>query len=205
MKKSMLGWGIIGLLATSSLTGCKCKPKDLQTYEPLGSDIESAWQAMGSVGEEHEALKALVGEWSATTKHFMAPGEDPFISSGTTKRTWEFGGRVIIDHTANEPMAEGMPPYEGKGWWGYNNLKKTYWLNWLDSMSTASISGEGNYDPTTQSFTFMYTMDDPLTGKPLTMRHTVTIVNNDEHVMKMYDLKGGVENMVMEITFKRQK
>jgi len=65
---------------------------------------------------------------------------------------------------------------------------------------------EGNYDPATKTFTMTGKLVDPMTSKECTVRETLKIVDDDTHVMTMYNtVAGQPEFKTMELTFKRKK
>jgi hypothetical protein len=73
-------------------------------------------------------------------------------------------------------------------------------------MGTGMMKSTGKFDPATKTFTMTGTQVDPMTGKECAIRETLQIVDNDTHVMTMYNAVGGApEFKTMEMTFKRKK
>jgi hypothetical protein len=151
-------------------------------------------------GPAHELLKSMEGEWRATVKSWMAPGE-PAVSEGTSSHRLILGGRYVEQRFKSTFMDQ---PFEGVGLTGFDNRKGRYTSLWLDNFSTEVMSGEGTWDAAAKTLTMTSTGPGP-DGKPTTIRSVTKVVDDDTHVFSMYAPMEGKETLAMEITYKRVK
>ena len=152
-------------------------------------------------GEGHDRLKPLAGAWKTTVKMWNKPGEEPQVSQGECTDQWIMDGRYMKEECSGT-FAD--MPFQGMGITGYDNAKKIYVSNWIDTMGTGIMSSTGSVDKTGKTFTYRSTMPDPATGKPMKVRMTTKVVDNDSHVFAMYVPAGPKEFMMMEITYTRK-
>lgn len=163
-----------------------------------------AWMKAMTPGAEHQGMAKNAGSWTATVTMWMAPGQPPQVSQGTSVRRMILGGRVLADEWKGQMM--GMP-FEGFGLTGFDNVTQKWWGTWTDNMSTGLMTMSGTCDPDpTKGCTHIGTGVDPLTGKELTNRSTVVWPNPDEERMEMFGPgPDGKEFKMMEIVAKRSK
>jgi len=170
-----------------------------------GSEAESMMkmlQAMSAPGQEHEALKPLVGSFTCSTKMYTAPGDPPQESTGTVERKWILGNRYIQEDVKATMM--GMP-FEGFGIMGYDKMQKFYHAYWIDTMGTGTWSMTGTADASGKVFTYIGENFDPMAGQKTKGRSTVEFVDNNKHAMKMYAPgPDGKEFMGFEMTCTRK-
>jgi hypothetical protein len=103
-----------------------------------------AWQDAGTPGEEHQKLQHLVGTWDVAGRTWMGgPGGPVTESKGVVETRWLLPGRWLIEDLTMQMM--GMP-FQGFAISGYDNVKKKFVGTWVDSMSTALLTMEGNFD-----------------------------------------------------------
>lgn len=157
---------------------------------------------LGAPGENHKALDALVGKWNTSVKWWMSPESKPEESQGTSDNHWILGGRFVQEDFKGTSMGQ---PFEGMGLMGYDNIRAEYTSLWLDNMATGIMTGTGQYDAATKTFTKNATMSCPMTGeKNRAMRSVCKIVDNDHFTLEMYmNDKDGKEFKAMEIRYVR--
>src|SRR3546814_8534307 len=81
---------------------------------------------------------------------------------------------------------------------GYDNVRGKYVASWVDDMSTGLMTSEGDYDPATKTYTFVAEMADPMNdGAPIAIRETVRIIDDDHHVMEMFETHDGQDVRTM--------
>lgn len=155
-------------------------------------------------GEPQKHLERFVGTWKTTTRVWMeGPGSAPTESPGTSTKKLVLGGRYIMEEHKGTMM--GMP-YEGIGMTGYDNYKNMYISTWASNMSTELLISKGTRHPQTGVFTFFGDMDEPgmkITGR--TVKYVTTVVNDDKHIFRIYDLHAGDDYKVIEIEYAREK
>ena len=162
-----------------------------------------AWQAYMTPGDMHKVLAQTEGEWTTEGKMWMDPKSEPMISKGECTYKMVLGGRYQETQFKGDMMGQ---QFEGKGVMAYDNFKKQFEGTWIDNMGSGIMKTEGNYDPATKTFTMTGKLVDPMTSKECTVRETLKIVDDDTHVMTMYNtVAGQPEFKTMELTFKRKK
>ena len=162
-----------------------------------------AWQTYMTPGDMHKVLAQTEGEWTTEGKMWMDPKSEPMISKGECTYKMVLGGRYQETQFKGDMMGQ---QFEGKGVMAYDNFKKQFESTWIDNMGSGIMKTEGNYDPATKTFTMTGKLVDPMTSKECTVRETLKIVDDDTHVMTMYNTVGGQpEFKTMELTFKRKK
>jgi hypothetical protein len=177
-----------------------------QEQKQMSAEEKAAMDAMmkaGSPGEQHKQLARMVGKWDTTVKMYQAPGAPPQVSTGVSENKLVLGGRWVQE-TFNGTF--GGMPFSGIGYTGYDNIKKQYVGTWMDSMSTSVMQSAGTADASGKNFEFSSTMDDPMTGKAVTTKSTVTVTDENHHTMEMW-MPGPDGKMfkMMEINYTRKK
>lgn len=194
----------IGLLATRSFSDDKpaaAKPADAAAAAAQQAQKE-AWAKVAAPGPQHEALKAMAGTFNTDVTTAM-PGAPEQKSTGKSVNEIVLGGRYL--QQKYEGTMDGEP-FTGMGYTGYDNGKKKFVGTWMDTMSTSILQMEGTADAGGKVITMTAIYDDPMTGKPTSMRTITTIVSNDKHTFDMY-MPGpdGKEFKGMTIVYTRAK
>ncbi len=162
----------------------------------------AAMQAMMAAmtpGEHHDHLKKLTGKHTYTMKMYMAPGAPPVESTGTRTAEMLLGDRFLEEKYSGNFM--GMP-FEGLGFMGYDNVNKQYVGTWMDNMSTGIMDMHGTCDKGSWSMTGEGT--DPATGKKMTTRSVLKIVDDNTFTLEMFGPGAdGKETKMFEMTCKR--
>jgi len=161
----------------------------------------AAYMAAGQPGAAHEFLAFFAGTWDTEMEMWMEPGQPAMTATGRSAVKAIFGGRFIEEHFTGTIM--GMP-FEGRGFTGFDNNKKLFVGTWMDSMSTGVSTQYGSINPEGTVLTMVGTMDEPMTGEMgKAVMSTIEIVDEDTHVMKMYDVLYGERKLQMQITYRR--
>ena len=197
-------WTLV--LCAGLLTGAAgaqdTKPAGQPAMSAEQKAMMEAWAAASAVGESHKRLLGMEGTWDAEVSMWMAPGQPPTKSMGTSVNKPILGGRWIEQRFTGTAMGQ---PFHGIGYTGYDNTKKRYVSTWMDDMSTALMVSEGTFDAAGKVMTSTSTMMDPMTGKPMQSKGVMRIVDNDHHVYEMWESHDGKENKSMEIHYRRKK
>jgi hypothetical protein len=159
-----------------------------------------AMQQAAMPGEHHEHMKALTGEFTYTMSWWMAPGTDPLTSEGKRSAKMIMDGHFLEETYAGMFMGEA---FVGRGTMGYDNMAKQYVFTWIDNMTTAIMTSHGTCSKD-GGWELKGSSLDPMTGKMVESRSTLTMPDKDTMVMKMYmPGQDGKEFMMGEITCKR--
>jgi len=175
-------------------------------------EMMKKWQAVASPGEHHKRLQHFVGSWKLSTRMWMSgPGSEPTVSQGTATVKWVLDGRFLLEESSGEfkmPGPDGKEmavPFKGLGLGGYDNYRNLYVGTWADNLNTHLLTMAGTCDPSGKVFTSYAQMDEPMLDVHGRMVKYVTrIINDNKHVVEIYDLHAGDNYKVLEITYERQ-
>lgn len=155
---------------------------------------------------EHKVLAADAGTWDAVIKTYMGgPDAEPMTSKGTEVNTMMVGGLWSISEFKGD---FGGMPFEGRGQFGYDPLKKMYVGTWVDSMTPNLSVLEGSYDAKTKTMTFVGDGVDVQTKAKYTQKMVTTMKDDGTRVFTLYmkmAATGDKEVKFMEITYTRKK
>lgn len=155
---------------------------------------------------EHKVLTADAGDWDAEIKSFMGgPDADPMTSKGTEVNKVMTGGLWLLSEFKGD---FGGVPFEGRGQFGFDPIKKKYVGTWIDSMSPSLAVLEGSYDARTKTMTFEGEGVDPATRSKYTQKMVTTLKDDGTRVFTLFMKSpetGGQEVKFMEVTYTRKK
>jgi hypothetical protein len=148
-------------------------------------------------GPEHAHLKVMAGSWDV----IMEMGGQK--SKGTAVYKSICNGMWL---TSDFECALGGIPYKGHGMDGYDQMKKKYIGYWFDSMSSAPMAFEGDFDADHKVLTMTGTSLGP-DGKPQKFRTTTEVKGPDLMTFKMYmiAIADGKEELSFTIEYTRRK
>jgi hypothetical protein len=194
------GLGVVAVLLVAA-----AMPVAAQQDQKMSPEEQAAWEAWmkyAAPGPQHKLLEPFVGSWNVATTMWSVPGAPPMTSTGTSEVAWVLGGRYIQEKVKGEMMGQ---PFEGMGCTGYDNFKKRFVGTWMDTMGTMMLTSTGEADSTGKVFTYSSTMDDVVSGKPMTVREVVRVVDHDKHVFEMYGPDpSGKEFKTLEMVYTRK-
>lgn len=189
------------VLVTILLTACPLLADDNEAAAmPDPEAMMAMMEAAAKPGENHAFLSRMEGEWTFTNTMWMAPGQPPMKSEGTSSKKMIFGGRYLEENTSGEMMGMG---FDGRGVTGYDNTAEGFAGTWIDSMSTmiATVKGERAGDTLTMRGEYL----DPMSMQTLQVRYVTRVVSDDEHVFEYYmTMPGAPEAKSMEIVYTRK-
>ena len=165
---------------------------------------EKAYQDYMTPGPMHKLLASLNGEWQGDVTFWPAIGARPIKSTSSVVNKMLYGG--LFQEGIHKSTINGKP-YETKLIWGYDNVKKEFFILAIDNMGSGFGHLEGTYDTASKVFNFVLHKTDPVTGEDNLFREVRKIVNTDRQEMKMYqtDKKTGKEYQSLEIIYTRKK
>lgn len=163
------------------------------------------WMEFSTPGASHKMLADLAGTWNYSSKWWETADAKPEESSGKSKFKTILNGRFLQQEFKGKSM--GMP-FEGLGITGYNNLTKKFESFWIDSMTTAMMHGQGDYDPEQKMISESGEHACPMTdSKTAKYRTEWKMIDKNNMVFTMYGhgMDGkSPEFKSMEITYKRK-
>ncbi len=172
--------------------------EDKDQVDPMMAKMMEA----AAPGEFHKHLQPLIGKWNTTTKYWFTQEAPPEESTGSVDRKWILGGRFVSEDYRGTAMGQ---PFSGFGLMGYDNIQKKYDTVWIDTMGTGVFTQSGSCDDSGKNFTFSGKNLNPMTGQKEWGKTTLKIINNDKHVLKMFE-KGtdGKDFLKLEIVATRK-
>jgi hypothetical protein len=197
-----------GLVALALCLAIHSSPAAQEGQQPPAMSPEEKvmmekWTAFMTPGAEHQLLAQRAGSWTMRVTMWAAPGAPPQVSEGTSESRMIMGGRYLEDVSSS--TFNGMP-FEGRGFSGYDNFRKTYFFTWIDNMGTGVMVGHGTYDSKKKAFASVSEAPDMMTGKVKKVRGVDAMIDSDHWKSEMYDKTAdGKEFKMMEIDYKRKK
>ena len=92
--------------------------------------------------------------------------------------------------------------FKGHGIEGYDNVKKKFVGSWINNMGTRIMFSEGDYDPSTKTFTYTSEFE-AMPGMKQQIREVLKIADNSHMTFEWYENRGGNEVKTMEINYTR--
>ncbi len=151
---------------------------------------------------EHARLEPFLGTFRAEVSMWMGPGE-PMVMTGTMVNESDLGGRFVRQTYTGDGAEGPFGAFEGRGYWGYNNVTKRFEGFWIDTASTMMQFESGDLDEAGSVWTMVGKMPNPQTGDEMTKRTVITLEDADHHSMVTYFDVGEGEFKAMEIRYVR--
>jgi hypothetical protein len=152
--------------------------------------------------EMHKMLASCDGEWVSEITMCMAPDAPPSNNTSVCTNKMILGGRY--QQSEHKGSFDGMP-FEGMSTTGYDNAKKKFISTWIDNMGSGMMYMEGTYDAASKTMSSSGKQVDPVSGKDMDVRETLTFIDNDHQTMEMFMTPvGGKEYKNMEIKYTRK-
>jgi len=149
----------------------------------------------------HELLKSIAGNWKVHVELLMDP-RGPQEFDGKSQSRMIMDGRFLEQTFHGQMMGQ---PYEGRGIWGYDNLRKEFTGLWFDNKATGTMVSSGKYDPASKTLTEEGTMSCPGSAGDKGWYKAVTKLQDADHYT--YDSfkkdKDGKELKTMSIRYTR--
>jgi hypothetical protein len=196
-RRGLACLAVIALCAPAAFAGDKPAAQGgMPEMTPEMKAMMEAWMKAGTPGQEHQQLATMVGDWNATVKTWMGPGE-PNVSMATAHREMILDGRVLAETFNGEMMGT---KFVGHGMLGYDNASKKFWSTWNDSMSTGIMVSWGSWDDKEKGVVYEGSMTDPQTGQPFKVRSIGRQIDATHESFEMWEEHGGQMMKTLEIT-----
>lgn len=188
--------------ADSAKTDSSATTKEEAAAPPDSATMMKAWMDYMTPGEMHKMMENCNGEWVSEMTMWMAPDAPPTQNTSACTNKMILGGRYQqSEHKGN---FDGMP-FEGISTTGFDNAKKKFVSTWIDNMGSGMMYMEGTYDAASKTMSCSGKQVDPVSGKDMDVRQTLTFVDNDHQTMEMFMTPvGGKEYKNMEIKYTRK-
>ncbi|HLJ94502.1 MAG TPA: DUF1579 family protein [Gemmataceae bacterium] len=144
-----------------------------------------------------DILKKWVGTWDATIESTGRDGKTITSPAKATVRL-AYGDRWLITDFDGKFMGA---PFTGQEVLGYDPVAKKYIANWIDSAATSFSSGEGTFDPKTNTLILVMNGRDDSTGKMATWRQVDVWKDADHHEWSIR-VKGNDDQEKIQMTIR---
>ena len=151
-------------------------------------------------GAEHRVFDKDVGEWDAAVDVFAGPA--PTSSKGKMTSRLTCGGLWLVSDYVADSTFSG-PGFSGHGMWTWDPAKKKYVGVWADNMMTFVAPGEGSWDPSSRTMTFIY--EAKVGEKTLRWKQTHQSVDDDTQVFKSFVPEDAPKEMMRAVYTRRRK
>jgi hypothetical protein len=192
------------LAACASLAGAS-NADDTKPATPSAADQKAmmdAWMNYATPGEMHKKMASMEGSWVVKVSQWMAPNTSPAESTGTAEFKMILGGRYLSQSFSGTMMGQ---PFNGFGVTGYDNAKKASQSVWMDTVGTGILVMAGNWSED-GTLTETGTMDDFMSGKPMTFKGVTHMTDNDHMHFEMWNsAPDGKMFKSLEIAYTRTK
>jgi hypothetical protein len=195
---------VVALVLAWSVAGAQGNKEAPPAADPNAAKMMEVYQKAATPGPMHAYLQKGVGKWNGKVKMWEMPGKPPQESAHVTTITSLMGGRYTRSESTGDMGPMGK--FEGMGIYGYDNVTRKFTSAWIDNMGTGIATGTGELSADGKTLTWTVTMNDAMTGKPMTMREVDRTIDANTMVLEMY-VPGpdGKEFKMMEITNTRAK
>jgi len=160
------------------------------------------WMKYTTPSTEHKNLQDFAGKWKFTMTWWMDAKATGEKSTGTSTNKMILGGRFLQQDVTSKSKGQ---TFTGLGFTGFDLVKGEYQTVWLDSMSTAMMTGAGTWDSAADTMKTTGSVSCPMTGnKNMAYRTELKKVSKTEHTFTMFTTgTDGAEFKSMEINYKK--
>ncbi|OIN85547.1 MAG: hypothetical protein AUJ12_09030 [Alphaproteobacteria bacterium CG1_02_46_17] len=175
--------------------------------EMLGDDTMKKLLQYGESTEQRQMLTSLVGEWDYDLKYWTNKNSEPQFSTGSVVNEMILGDRFLSSKTSVILNIGGQSiPYEGWGVLGYDTTKNAYTSVWVDTLSTGTTVGIGQYNKKTNTLEEKGRFTFPLLKNEQEYRSELELTNDETHKKSIFiSDNSGKEFKVLELEFRRKR
>jgi hypothetical protein len=163
-----------------------------------------ALQEAMTPGEGQKRLEPMIGTFDVTLLVWLNPNKPPLEYKGGAVNSWALGGRYVQTMLVTA-MDDGQP-FEGIGYYGFDNTSKMYEAAWMDNGSTAISLYRGVMDKSGRSAVLSSREATVAGAKPMQVEMRVSIAESGDHVTQLWGApQGGKAFKLMELRSVRAK
>jgi hypothetical protein len=160
------------------------------------------WQECTSPGPMHKHLERFLGSWNIES-HALGLG-GPAKETGTAEWRWLFEGRFIQQTWKGEVM--GMPA-GGQITIGYDNFKQKFVASDVNTLQTALLTSEGNFDASGNTLITWGFTDSPMTGEcDRLAKYVWRFEGPDKFTFELHDPSAGDgQTLALDVVYTRRR
>ena len=195
-------------IATLGLAGAwmqEAKPERFS--HPVSKDADGGmarWLETCKPSAAHARLAELLGTYDLTMRMWMAPGQPPMESKGSTEIKWLAEGKWLESRGSITMMGQQMTV---ASMLGFDNFKQRYVMCSVDSLQTVMNTASGHFDKTGNDLILWGQIDEPMTPEQdKTVKYVYRGFGQDRFVFEVHDMMiGETDTKVVEIEYRRRK
>lgn len=173
---------------------------------PAGADLTPSqkkvlFERAGAVGAPQRKLAMLAGDWTVDISLWADPGQPPAMAKGTATYASVLGGRQLRQELRFQTDGK---PFEGIGYIGFDNVTGRYFSSWMDTSFTGTMLAHGDFDASTDTYTFLGSQPDPTSEAMATpVREVMHIADGDHFTYEYFETRHGVEAIAVRLRYTR--
>jgi hypothetical protein len=173
---------------------------------------ESVVKKMLDSGKPSEAnhfkiLALLSGDWYYKAAVWAVPGAEPRWTTGTITNQMVMENRFLSSKVGGFLDLGGQKVLlTGQGFLGYDNAKKSFTSVWIDTMTTGTMIGAGQYDKKDNAIKETGQFTNPLTGREEGFRSELKFTDEENYKRTIFVIgKSGKESKLMEFDYSKRR
>lgn len=196
---------VVSLLFVSILFVCGCGSKPDPKPElgglPSPEEMAKIMKEASRPAPEHLMLKPTIGTWRAVSRWKISPDTPDRVSTALSKKVLAMNGLFVEEEYVDK---NNKAPFIGKGIYGYDKVAGQFTAAWYDTMTSGMWLSTGSPANDGKIINYEGGSSCPITGEYTENRSELVIVNNNKHILKMYDIApDGKEYRSLEILYER--
>ncbi len=154
-------------------------------------------------GEGQQRLEPMIGSFDVTVLVWLDAKKPPLEYKGSSVNSWTLGGRYVQTMLVTAMDGE---PFEGIGYYGFDNTSKSYQAVWMDNGSTGISLYRGTMDKSGRTAVLNSLEAAAVGAKPVQVEMRVSIAEGGDHVTQLWGApRGGKAFKMMELRSVRAK
>lgn len=168
---------------------------------PVAHAAESHTIAAAKLDQEHSRLAAMAGHWDVKQTIWPSKADAPLVDHGHARFSVILDGR----HLQQDLHIDSAKPFDGLGYFGYDNATGKYFSTWMDINFPGMILADGQFDAKSNTYTFIGSMADADTkGGRIPLREVLRVVDADHFVYEIYEDHGKGEALAVKLEYARK-
>jgi len=160
-----------------------------------------------SEANHFKILAVLSGDWYYKAAVWAVPGAEPRWTTGTITNQMVMGNRFLSSNVGGFLDLGGQKVLlTGQGYLGYDNAKKSFTSVWIDTMTTGTMIGAGQYDKKDNAIMETGQFTNPLTGREERFRSELKFTDEENYKRTIFVIgKSGKESKLMEFDYSKRR
>ncbi len=140
--------------------------------------MQGRMQEYMTPNKNHALLQSLEGTWKAEVQFWMDPKGEAQVTQGMSESKMIMNGRFLEQKYNGLMMGK---PFEGRGIYGYDNIREEFTGIWFDNMATGMMISSAKYNSMAKTLTEEGSMSCPITNEAHRWYRAVTTFTDADH------------------------